>query len=342
MKPSCFDEVIDFQHLVRAARIASRGKRNRAAMASLLFHLETEILQLQRELQDRTYRPQPYRTFTISDPKPRAISAAAPRDRLVHHALCAALEPLLEAQAVPQSYACRPGKGSHAAVARARALARRWPYFLKLDVRKYFETVSHPVLKIALRGVIDDPAILWLADLFIDHGAPGSPIGRGLPIGNLTSQHFANFYLSGLDRFALGLPGVGGYVRYMDDLLLFAGDKSTLKMCSAQVEGYLAERLALELKSEARVLAPVSEGVPFLGFRVFPGTVRLDGRARRRLIARLRQAEADLVDGAQEQAVADSVRSAMAHVAHGNTLALRRSLVQPRSEGAGASQARTG
>lgn len=342
MTPPHFEDVTDFHNMAMAARRAARGKRNRAAMATLLFHMETEILQLQRELEDRTYCPRPYRTFTISDPKPRAISAAEPRDRLVHHALCAVLEPVFEPLAVPESYACRPGKGSHAAVARAKVLVRHWPYFLKLDVRKHFETVSHEVLKAALREVVDDHGILWLADVFINHGAPGSLPGRGLPIGNLTSQHFANFYMTPLDRFVLALPGVRGYIRYMDDLLLFGDEKKVLWAARDDIGGFLDQRLRLELKREAVLLAPTTEGVPFLGFRVFPKIVRLDGRARRRLIARVRQAERDLEEERAEGDVAESVRSAMAHVVHADTLALRRSLVQHRVQGPGASQARTG
>ena len=337
-----FDDVTAFHSLRDAARRAARGKRNRAATAGLVFDLETEILQLQRELLDRSYRPRPYRTFTVSDPKHRAISAADPRDRVVHHALCAVLEPVFEAAAVPDSYACRPGKGSHAAVRRARVLARRRWFFLKMDVRKFFETVAHAVLKAQLREVVADRDVLWLADVFIDHGAPGSPPGRGLPIGNLTSQHFANFYLAPLDRLILGFPGVRGYVRYMDDMLVFGDRKGELWDCATAVGQFLTGALALELKREALVLAPTTEGVPFLGFRVFPGCTRLDAGGRKRLIGRVREA-ARILDADQPiEGTVDSLRSAFAHAAHADTLALRRCLIDDHPRGPGATRARTG
>lgn len=343
-----FADVTDFHALCAAARRAARGKRNAAAMAGLLFHLETVVLELQRELLGRTYRPRPYRTFTVSDPKPRAISAADPRDRVVHHALCAVLEPAFERVAVFDSYACRPGKGSHAAVARAGSFSRRYGYFLKMDFRKFFETVDHAVLEAALRRVCRDEGVLWLADTVIGHGAPGSPPGKGLPIGNLTSQHFAGFYLSPLDHHVKGALRVPGYVRYMDDLLLFGDDKRDLRAWAAAVGRFARERLLLAVKDEATVLAPTSEGVAFLGFRVFPGCVRLGGRARRRLVRAAREAVAvsgagsDGGEGGDGGGRALALGSAFAHAAHADTLALRRSLVQDPGRGDGATRARTG
>lgn len=343
MKRPAFEDVMDFHALCAAARRAARGKRNAVSMAELLFHLETVVLEIQRELRDRTYRPRPYRTFTVSDPKPRAISAADPRDRVVHHALCAVLEPVFERVAVFDSYACRVGKGSHAAVARAAYFARRHAYFLKMDVRKFFETVDHAVMKAALRRVVRDEGVLWLADTIIDHGAPGSPPGKGLPIGNLTSQHLAGFYLTPLDRLVKEELRVPGYVRYMDDLLLFADAKRDLRSWEAAVTEFLSARLRLAVKQEATILAPTSEGVPFLGFRVFPACVRLQGRSRRRLIRGLREAEVALSAGeADEDSVAQSLSSSFAHVGHADTLAMRRSLVQDPRQGFGATRARTG
>ena len=151
------------------------------------MNLETEALKLQRELLDDSYCPREYRIFAIIDPKPRMISAAAFRDRVVHHALCAALEPTLERYAIFDSYACRPKKGGYAATKRAQGFARRLSYFLKLDVYKFFETADHDVLKRLLRRLVKDKRALALCDRFIDAGAPRSAAGKGLPIGNLTS-----------------------------------------------------------------------------------------------------------------------------------------------------------
>lgn len=322
-----FEAVVAFDALVAAQARAFRGaRRNRDAMA-FRFHRESECLQLQRELLARTYRPRPYRTFSILDPKPRTISAAAFRDRVVHHALCAVLEPIFERHAVAHSYACRVGKGTHRAVAQVRRWTRRFPFFLKMDVRKYFETVPHDRLKAALARVVPDPGVRWLAGVFIDHGAPGSPPGIGLPIGNLTSQHFANFYLGALDRHVLEGIGVAAYARYMDDLVFLDVSKAHLRQVEREVTSYLGGALGLAVRSEITTLAPVTEGLPFLGLRVWPGCVRLAGATRRRFIAGLRELDSlrsanRLTDDACERSMA----SRFGHVAHWDTGALRRSL----------------
>ncbi|MBI5245279.1 MAG: RNA-dependent DNA polymerase [Elusimicrobia bacterium] len=338
-----FEQVADFGALCAAARRAARGKGETPSAASFTFHMETEVLKLQRELLDGSYRPRPYRTFTVSDPKPRTISAAEFRDRVAHHALCAVLEPLFERAAIFDSYACRPGKGSHAAIRRAQAFARRFGYFLKLDVRKFFENADHGVIKRSLGRLVKDKRLLALADVIIDHGAPGSAPGKGLPIGNLTSQHFANHYLSSLDHFIKEGLRVRGYVRYMDDQLLFSDSKDSLRDAHRRIRAFVEGELKLDLKSEATILAPVSEGVPFLGLRLWPGVVRLDGPAKRRLIRSLRMGAQGLASGRlDENDLAASLRSRLGHAAHADTLGLRRSLGDLMDLGSEAIRARTG
>ena len=338
-----FEKVADFEALCQAARRAARGKGETRSAASFLFHLETEALKLQRELLEGSYRPRAYRTFFVSDPKPRTISAANFRDRVAHHALCAALEPLFERAAIRDSYACRPGKGTHAALARAQVFARRSGYFLKLDIRKFFENADHAVLKRGLRRLVKDSRLLALADRIIEHGAPGSAQGKGLPIGNLTSQHFANHYLGPLDHFIKEELRVRGYVRYMDDMLLFADSKEFLHGAHRRVREFLARGLKLELKDEATVLAPVSEGIPFLGLRLWPRVARLDAPAKRRLIRSLRTAARGLAEGRiDERELTASMRSRIGHAAHADTLGLRRSLEDLMNMGSGAIRARTG
>lgn len=274
--------VADFFALRSAARRAARGKRHLPEVAAFLCDLDREVLRLRRELLAGEYAPGPFRTFRIRDPKPRTISAAPFRDRVVHHALCAAIEPALERYAVADSYACRPGKGSHAAVARAHRFTRRFAYVLKLDVEHFFETVSHEVLLARLERRFCDPQLRQLLAVIVRAGAPGSPPGKGLPIGALTSQHFANFLLGALDHHVKQHLHVAGYVRYMDDLLLFGDARAALWAVRDAVAAFLAGELRLELKARATVLLPVSEGVPFLGLRLYPGVVRFGhSRARR-------------------------------------------------------------
>lgn len=338
-----FEQVADFQALIAAARRAARGKGASLSAAAFIFNMEGEILRLQREILDGSYKPLPYRTFYISEPKPRTISAADFRDRVAHHALCAVLEPLFERAAIFDSYACRPGKGSHRAVRKAQCFSRRFSRFLKLDIRKFFETLDHKVLKADLRHLVKDQRLLELADRIIEHGAPGSSPGKGLPIGNLTSQHFANHYLSPLDHFIKEKLRVPGYVRYMDDFLLFSDSKNFLRGAHQTINEFVERNLKLTLKSEATVHAPVSEGIPFLGLRLWPQIVRLDGSGKRRLIRALRAGAEGLVSGRlDEDDLAASLRSRLGHAEHADTLGLRRSLGGLMNFGSGILRAPTG
>jgi retron-type reverse transcriptase len=313
-----------FRSLLAATRGAARGCRGREARRFLLDR-EVEVLRLQEELRAGTYRPSGYRTFTIRDPKPRTISAAAFRDRVVHHALCAEIEPDLERGAVPYSFASRPGKGTLAALRHAAGLVRRFPYVLRLDVEHFFETIDHEVLLAMLRARVRDAALVGLAEAFVRAGAPGSEPGRGVPIGNLTSQHFANFVLGALDRLVLRGLRASGYARYMDDVLVFAQSKDELWSHYGAIEAFVRERLRLRLKKRVTSVAPVSEGVAFLGWRLFPGTMRLDGVRRARMLRRLRPVLAD--DGSMDQARAASVNGVLAWSRWGPTAALRRSVL---------------
>ena len=329
-----FEQVVSFRALCVAARRAARGKRLSMSAAAFLLDLEPEVLRLERELLDGSYRPASYRTFTIDDPKPRTISAAAFRDRVVHHALCAALEPVLERGAIEQSFACRKAKGTLAAVGCAQGFARRARRFLKLDIRKFFETADHGVLQRQLRRVVKDRRCLELADRFIDAGAPGSPPGKGLPIGNLTSQHFANFYLCPLDHFIKHELRARHYCRYMDDLLIFGDQGEVLRGLRDEIERFVGTRLLLELKEEATILAPVHAGVPYLGFRIWPDLIRLDPRRVRRFRGRFRDLSARLRAGALDDAAySRSASSLIGWAEQADTLGLRTSFFRNMARG---------
>ena len=327
-----FDRVASFGALVAAARRAARGHRSSPEVADFLFQLEPQVLQLESELRAGDYRPRPYRTFEIRAPKPRTISAAAFRDRVVHHALCAELEPALERGAVESSFACRRGKGVLAAIAHAQRFVRRSSYALKLDVRHFFETLSHDVLKRLLARRVREERVRWLCRVFIDAGAPGSAPRRGLPIGNLTSQHFANFYLGPLDRLITrGLRGAG-YCRYMDDVLVFGDSKTSLWDWHRQIDELVRVRLDLELKDEITRVLPVRQGIPFLGFVVFPGTIRFDRHRARRWRSRMRSLHCALDAGSlTEEAAQRAADSLIGWARHGDTFSLRRAWVARRS-----------
>ncbi len=307
-----------FQALLMAARRAAHGKTRSPRVASWLVDLEPNLFALERALCDDTWRPGPFRTFEVREPKPRRISAVGFADRVVHQALCTELEPLIERVLIPRSAACRRGKGTHAALRWARQLARRHSYFLKLDIRHYFETIPHATVKSILARLLSDERALLLCERILDAGAPGSEPGRGLPIGNLTSQHFANLTLSAVDHAIVDDCGLPGVVRYMDDILVFADSPSLL----SEAEGRAREvacALGLEIKESARRLGPVAAGVPFLGFRIFPGLVRLDGAHRARLIRTLR------ADSADDDLSVRRLSGVLGWADMAHTLALRRS-----------------
>lgn len=315
-----FEQVCGFEPLSRAALEAAKGKRLKPRVARFLLDLEPEVFRLEEELSARTYHPRPYRTFAVSEPKQRMICAADFRDRVVHHAVCKVLEPIFERSFIQDSFACRVGKGSHQAIRRAQEFLRRFPFYLKLDVRKFFDSVDHEILKSLLRRKIKDRDFLRLLDAFIDHPVPWAASGKGIPIGNLTSQHFANFYLDPLDHFIKDDLGVKGYVRYMDDMVLFGETKQGLWEALAQVESFLNERLRLTVKPGSVRVAPSSEGLSFLGFRVFTRLVRLQRGGWRRFRRKIIKREDDFrVGRIDEEGLIRSTASLLGHVRHADT-----------------------
>jgi len=343
-----FAQIATFENLFIAYRKAAKGKRGQPNVADFEFDLERNLFDLQAELLDGSYRPGAYRSFYIRDPKRRLISAAPFRDRVVHHALCNVIGPIFERTFIGDSYANRVGKGTHAALDRCQALAQRYRYVLQCDIEQFFPSVDLAILREMLARKLADDATVALVDRILDGGAPvlvdeyamhwfsGDDLfavnrPRGLPIGNLTSQFWANVYLNALDQHVKRVLHCckqrGGYVRYVDDFLLFADSKRELWAWKAAVRDKLAE-LRLTLHERESTVYPVTNGIPFLGFRVYPTHRRLKRRngvmfARR--YHRMRRAAAR-----GELSLADlrtRVRGWIAHAAHGDTWRLRRSLL---------------
>jgi len=326
-----FKKACSFEALTQSALQATRGKKKKPRVALFLQNLENEIIEIEKELGERTYHPRPYRTFKIHDPKERMICAADFRDRVVHHGVCNVLEPIFERSLIYDTYACRKDKGTLRASRRAQAFCRQHPYFLKLDVHKFFDSVDHDVLKDQLRRKVKDASLLWLLDVFIDHPVPWTEPGKGIPIGNLTSQHFANFYLSGLDHYIKEYLRIEGYVRYMDDLVLFADEKDTLWDAYQRIEQYLRENLRLRIKTGALLLAPVSQGLPFLGFRIFPGVIRINRKGWRRFRRKFMMRNGQLLKSEIDyEGWHRSVASLVGHVQQADTRILRQSFFKPR------------
>jgi RNA-directed DNA polymerase len=338
-----YDQLCSWDNLLLAYRRASTGKRGHPNVAAFEYRLEDNLLELQAELQSFTYCPGPYTNFFIHEPKRRLISAAPFRDRVVHHALCNLIEPVFERSFIFDSYANRVGKGTHRALDRAQQFARRYPYVLACDLRQFFPSIDHAILREQLSRKIADAAVLWLIDRILASGAgvlneaydliyfPGDDLfaanrPRGLPIGNLTSQFWANVYLNSFDHFVKRELRCGGYVRYVDDFLLFAEDKALLWQWKIAVQNRLADlRLTIHAVSCPR---PVTEGISFLGFVIYPQQRRLKRRKGlhyRRKLRGLREAYALNQIGLNQ--ITASVQGWVNHVRYANTVGLRAAIL---------------
>jgi hypothetical protein len=293
-KPELFEQLYDWSNLLLAFGKAAKGKRGREPAAAFEYRLEDNLIALHSELRQKSYRPGAYDSFYIHDPKKRLISAAPFRDRVVHHALCNVIEPIFEKRFIHDSYANRKGKGTLRAIARARRFLRRFAYVLPCDIRQFFPSIDHEVLISILEKHIKESDVMWLVNCIIQSGRgvlndvydmvyfPGDDLfavnrPRGLPIGNLTSQFWANCYLDGFDHFVKRELRCKGYVRYVDDMLFFADDKSRLWQIRDAVIQQL-NRLRLTIHLPKSQLRPSSQGIPFLGFVLYPHKQRLKPR----------------------------------------------------------------
>lgn len=335
-------ELVSFENLYQAARKARRGKRSNRAVERFEFDLERRLVDLRQELLERTYRPGAFRTFMIHDPKPRMISAAPYRDRVVHHALCNVLEPIFERSFIFDSYACRKRKGTHAAVDRYTAFAQNNRYVLKCDIRKFFPSIDHEILLDRLGRKIKDADVIWLAKAIVDHSNPQeraswyfpgddlfTPVERrrGIPIGNQTSQFFANVYLDALDHFVKEELRCGAYVRYVDDFVILDDDKRRLAELRDTIEEFLV-RLRLRLHPTKRTISRVEDGVRFLGYRVWPDHRHIDREGLRRFRRRLRAYQTLYADRRLRASdVTQRIRAWIGHACHADTWRLRQELL---------------
>ena len=338
-----YPQITSFDNLYLAFRAARKGKRAREDIAEFEFNLEENLLDLQTELLGETYRPGPYKNFRINDPKPRLISAAPFRDRVVHHALCRVIEPLFDRRFIPDTFACRKGKGTHAAINRAQEFSKKYRYVLKCDIEHFFPRMDHQVLYQQLTRWIADKPTQRLCKLILDGGAgihqdvePAYFNGddlfsalrpHGLPIGNLTSQFWANVYLNPLDHFIKRDLKCPAYVRYVDDFLLFSNNKYDLHQWRLAVIEFLSDQRLTLHENEAQIF-PTETGIPFLGWRVYPDRLRLkrrNGVAFQRRFASLRY---NLQLGRiSRNKFAASIQGWIAHVQFGQTWGLRRALI---------------
>lgn len=296
-----YEQIHTWENLLLALQKAKKGKKS-ADLQAVLFNWESVLLNLQKQLKKNSFAFGNYKQFKIFEPKERLINCAPFTDRIVHHAICNIINPLLEKSMIVDSYACRKAKGLHKAVKRAFWFSKQTRYHYRFDIKKYYYTIDHTVLKTMLERKFKDAKLLKLLSDLIDSYHTGNEYyfpfpeddlldlirERGLPIGNLTSQLFANLYLSGLDHLIREKLHLPYYIRYMDDIIVFSDDLTALKQAKLEIIRYL-KSIRLTINERKDQIQANNRGVDFLGFRMINNRIKLKNQNLVRLKRKLKQ-----------------------------------------------------
>ncbi len=324
MKRSKIDleDIAAFRNLADAAHKAARGKRTRPDVQAFFKRFDDNINEQAHAILVGQMPKGIFKRFIIHDPKKRLIHAACFEDRIFHHAVMNQAGPVLERAMTPTTYACRPGKGVHAAAQHVQTGIRRFPWYGKIDILGYFDTIDHQIMLALLARRFKGNDFLDTLQRIIDSYATAP--GKGLPIGSLTSQHFANYYLDGLDRYILEQGAVRAHVRYMDDIIWWCDTKADAQSTLALVREYAAEKRLLNIKDSVQINRS-SHGVTYCGYRILPGDMRLTRRRRRQYQVRRKAWEAAYLSGVIDERKLQNAYAAVHGVtAHADSLAWRK------------------
>lgn len=337
-----YPKIYDFENLYCAYLEARKCKRYRQEVMTFTANLEENLIEVQNELIWRTYRVGRYHEFYVHDPKRRLIMALPFRDRVVQWAIYRQLNPLLDKRYLQTSYGCRVGGGVHRAVKKLKEhlrLQTGTAYVLKMDISKYFYRIDHDVLMGILRKILKDEGLLWLLHEIIysdhdfgigtdDYDFSGPRISDvGMPIGNLSSQMFANLYLNEADQFAKHILKCKYYLRYMDDIVVVSNDHEYLKMVWREMETFLSESLSLKLNRKTSIRSE-AQGVDFCGYRVWRDHVRLRKKSALKMKHRLRWLKRAYAHGEVDiQTITASLTSYFGLLSHCDSYELRKSIL---------------
>ncbi len=323
------EAMADCGNVQKAYNKARRGKRYRKEVLIFTKDKEENLQAVQEDILSVAYKPSEYRYFKVYEPKERQIMALPFYDRVVQHAINNVLEPIFDKRFISQSYACRKGKGMHGASDTLQEWLYEWQkfhpdeplYAIKADIHHYFQSISHDVLKAEIRKVIKDAAVLELLDIIIDHNGNMAD-GVGIPVGNLTSQLFANIYLDALDQFIKHKLGAKYYIRYMDDFIILSPDKEQLRCWLAEIEEFLRDELRLELNPKTTILA-AKNGIDFVGYkhRATHRKVRRD--SIKRIKRTIKKCESGKITTEQ---LRKSITSWTGHAGHADSYNLRKKI----------------
>jgi retron-type reverse transcriptase len=333
-----YHKIVTFNNILLATKKARKGKKYKASTASFECDLEKNIFIMIDRLKNKTYHPGPYNDFYIYDPKKRLISAAPYFDRVVHHALINVIGPVLEKSFIYDTYACIEKKGTHRAVKRYKEFQKNNQYVLKCDIKKYFQNIDHEILYQKITKKIKCQDTLWLIKTIIDSrndqdslvyfGGDNlfTPVERkkGIPIGNLTSQIFANFYLNDFDHLIKEQMRIRHYIRYNDDFVLFGNSKKYLNNLKTEISKELS-KIRLNLHENKSRTYKTTDGVDFLGYRIFPDYILIRKKIvknyRRKLIAMVQDFRKGKI---KLKKVRCSIRSWIGHAKHADSYRIRK------------------
>jgi len=323
-------QVGSWNNLAWAAHRAALGKRDRLEVQAFFANLFPNLAKLREGLLAGRLPAGRFFRFKIWDPKPRIIYAPCFEDRILHHALMRFCEPVLDRALIPNTFACRIGKGTLAAVNRARIFSQQLPWYGKVDMAAYFDSIDHMQMFLLLLRKFKGQGVAALFERILE--AYTTKPGKGLPIGALTSQIFANFYLDGLDRFVTETLKAPGYVRYMDDVVWWGPTRGAVRSALPKIKAWVGEHRGLTLKENTQINRS-QQGLPFLGYRIFHESLRLNRRRKQRYVHALgkweeRYQQGELSALGLQQAYA----SVHAIVAHADCGAWRKNLLHQRRE----------
>ncbi len=330
---SIFEKIVSLENLFLAWKEFRKGKTSSPDIQEFDFYLEDNIFQLHEELKSHRYTHGAYIPFFVSDPKLRHIHKASVRDRLLHHAVFRILYPIFDRNFIYDSYSCRVGKGTHRAVDRLeRFIAKlsrnnsRLVYALKCDIRKFFDSIDQSILTQLIYIKIKDEGTCWLLGKII--GSFSKMPGIGLPLGNVTSQLFANIYLNELDQFVKHNLKAKYYLRYCDDFIILGGDREKLSMFVRRISDFLMEKLKLSLHDDKIIIRKHIQGIDFLGYVVLPHHRVIRTKTKKRVINKIigwqKEFDSDLTS---RESIRQSLGSYLGILSHCNGYELEKEII---------------
>jgi retron-type reverse transcriptase len=328
-----FEKIISLENILAAWKEFRRGKRNKRDVQEFEYTLEENLFEIHALLKEKKYEHGPYQSFFVCDPKLRHIHKASVRDRVIHQAVFRILYPLFDAKFIHDSYSCRVRKGTHRGVTRLISFCNKVSnnntqnaFALKCDIKKFFQNIHHDVLRNFLRVVISDDSTLWLLNIIINSYQHTSNIG--LPLGNVTSQLFANVYLNEFDQFVKHTLKKRYFIRYCDDFAILDCDREQLVKLIPIMQGFLSQRLKLSLHPNKVIIRKLSQGIDFLGYVVVPHATVLRTKTKRRTFRKLEQKICAYNSGnISEENLNHSLQSYLGILSHANAHRLRNDLL---------------